>query len=51
MVGGYYTMVTVPTYDDFEKVTSDEQRAEFVLACITAHKNSDQYKMAEIADL
>lgn len=44
-------MATIPTFDDFAEVDSDEQRAKFVLACISAHKNSDDYKTATVADL
>lgn len=44
-------MATIPTYDDFLKMGSDEEVAEFVMACITAHRNSERYKTAEMADL
>lgn len=44
-------MATIPTYDDFLKVESDEEKAEFVMSCVTAHKNSEEYKTAVVADL
>ena len=35
------------TYSDFEKA---DDKAKFVLSAISAYKNSDEYRMAEIAD-
>ena len=35
------------TYSDFEKA---DDKAEFVLSAISTYRNSDEYKMAEIAD-
>lgn len=35
------------TYSDFEKA---DDKAEFVLSAISAYRNSDEYRMAELAD-
>ena len=45
-------MSTIPTYQDFEKNTngSDESVAEFVMACIMSYRNSDEYRIAVLAD-
>ena len=43
-------MATVPTYDDMLEKVGDGSPAEFVLACVQAYKNSDEYKTAVLAD-
>ena len=43
-------MATIPTYDDMKKIVGDGNPDEFVLACIQAYKNSDDYKTAVLAD-
>ena len=43
-------MSTIPTYDDMLKVVGDGDPTEFVMSCIQSYKNSDDYKIAVLAD-
>lgn len=45
-------MAATLTYQDYERVTNGGQSgvAEFVMAAVMTHKNSDDYKLAVIAD-
>jgi len=43
-------MATIPTYDDMLRTVGDGDPTEFVMACIQAYKNSDEYKTAVLAD-
>lgn len=42
--------MSVPTYDDMLRVVGDGDPTEFVMSCIQAHKSSEEYRTAVLAD-